>query len=425
MASAIAARRFNESHALASAALIGPLLSLYAPLGMAPLFAVTAAAVLGLGFRHRPWRNVWNSSTAILCAILAWAALSLTWTIEPTNALVTVPRLIGLTAGGMILVASATTLDDRGRRRVGLALATGTTLALIMVNVEIHLVGPGRYMFYLRHPPYDSYIPRLGRGLTVSAILMVPAMMAAWRAGHRAWSLLILGLATLAIAGGQTLSAKMVLLATPVLFFAGIRRPALASRMIAVGAMAIILSFPLLALLPSPQETADLMPHHFPNSTHHRLTIWNFTAVKAMEHPLLGWGIEASRSIPGAEDWVRILRYAPAFGRRVTVDEQFLPLHPHCAPGQFWLELGGIGALLLCALMAALTRASARIPDRRDAAIAAVVIGAVFVVASVSYGIWQSWWLGTLWLTAAFCVALRNPPEPLPSTLAGTAGAGD
>lgn len=407
------ADRIDESHALALAALTGPVVALYTALGMAPLFVTVGIAALALGRHRQPWRHVWKPGAVALAGIMAWMAVSMAWTIELPQSLITLPRLIAMTAGGLVLTALASRLEAEGRARVRLALATGLTLALGLAAIEIYLHGPGGMMFHRHHPWFDNYIPRLDRGLTVFSLLVVPAMVAAWRRGFRLWSGIILVLAVMVFAGGQTLSAKLALALMPAVFLVALRWPRATGAGMS-GVMAVtILAFPLLALAPAPQATSDALPF-LPNSAHHRLTIWIFAAGKVLEHPVRGWGLEASRSIPGGEDEVVVTR--PSTARSSgwePVTEQFLPLHPHNSPGQVWLELGGIGAILACGLMVVLGRVIAAAPNRVDAAMIAASASAAFIVACISYGVWQSWWIGSLWLTAALATAVATRREEL------------
>jgi O-antigen ligase len=133
-----------------------------------------------------------------------------------------------------------------------------------------------------------------------------------------------------------------------------------------------------------------------PGSTHHRLVIWRFTAERIAERPFLGWGFDGSRSVPGGDE-------------DLGVGETALPLHPHNAALQWWLELGLPGAAIGAAFLLALVRAIVRdLPDRPSAAAALGLLVSGTVVANVSYGIWQGWWLAALALSAALMVAVAN-----------------
>jgi len=119
-------------------------------------------------------------------------------------------------------------------------------------------------------------------------------------------------------------------------------------------------------------------------SIYHRAAIWQFVAERIEEKPLLGWGLHASRSMPGAKELV-------ARGAEI------LPLHPHNGPLQLWLELGAIGAVLGAALLAWLARNAA-------SAAQAAALTAMLVVGSVSFGLWQGWWMAAIWLVVGLAV---------------------
>jgi O-antigen ligase len=80
-----------------------------------------------------------------------------------------------------------------------------------------------------------------------------------------------------------------------------------------------------------------------------------------------------------------------------------MPLHPHNAALQIWLEAGGIGAALTSLfVLLALSTAARRWPLSRPGAAASLSFAvAALLIAGLSYGIWQTWWLATLWLGAA------------------------
>ena len=83
------------------------------------------------------------------------------------------------------------------------------------------------------------------------------------------------------------------------------------------------ITFARLGSLAALTETADAVKL----SAGHRLWIWSFAGDRIAERPLTGWGLDASRSIPGGKDPIR-------------PGETWLPLHPHNASLQLWLELG-------------------------------------------------------------------------------------
>ena len=68
--------------------------------------------------------------------------------------------------------------------------------------------------------------------------------------------------------------------------------------LITLGAIYLIAMPLIIELLPSPAEIADAVAASGlnPNETH-RLYIWSFTTERILEHPWLGWGMDAARSL--------------------------------------------------------------------------------------------------------------------------------
>jgi hypothetical protein len=75
-----------------------------------------------------------------------------------------------------------------------------------------------------------------------------------------------------------------------------------------------------------------------------------------------------------------------------------------------WLELGLPGAAAFAALALIGLAAAGRLPAWPRAA-AAAALAAALGVASLSFGIWQNWWLATLALAAAITTALLGGDE--------------
>lgn len=128
-----------------------------------------------------------------------------------------------------------------------------------------------------------------------------------------------------------------------------------------------------------------------------RLDIWIAVAHKVMEAPWLGHGIEAARFI---EDWSTTTEHV----NRTNFH------HPHNAALQIWLEFGALGAGLAALAWAAICLPLARWTQRPQA-VAAGTLAATFVVAMISYGLWQSWWLAVFATLPVIFIFLpgRNP----------------
>jgi len=138
----------------------------------------------------------------------------------------------------------------------------------------------------------------------------------------------------------------------------------------------------------------------------HRIYIWDFVAGRIADKPLLGWGLDSARRMPGGQDTVTLGENCPD---ATPVVGQKLPLHPHNAILQTWLELGAAGIVLG---FGGLILTLGTIYARRRRVVAAVLVAssvAGTLVALVSYGVWQEWFLSALMLSAAVAaLALRQ-----------------
>jgi O-antigen ligase len=141
----------------------------------------------------------------------------------------------------------------------------------------------------------------------------------------------------------------------------------------------------------------------------HRLLIWRFTADRIAERPLLGWGMDASRELPGGHEDLSKALPGLNFNYSITA----ISLHPHSAALQWLVELGLPGLCLGLAIIAlGLWHAAFRgalSSAERAGALAWAAAG--LTVAMLSFGIWQAWWLATLWLTATLYAATVDNEE--------------
>jgi O-antigen ligase len=135
------------------------------------------------------------------------------------------------------------------------------------------------------------------------------------------------------------------------------------------------------------------------SSAIHRLVIWRFTAERIAERPYLGWGMDSSRALPGAKEHLAAL--LPQAGLEPSAEA--LPLHPHSALLQWEVELGVPGTLLCLAVIAwGLWRVGFSVDlGRVDRAGALAWATTALVVAMLSFGTWQAWWLSCVFLTAS------------------------
>lgn len=390
--------------ALAATALLLPLVGIFAPLGLAPLAATATLACLPLTIRERSWVNLPSAIRWLPLLLVGWAAVSAVWAIDPHEALAGAAKQALSTIGGLVLVSAALSLDSKERRRLAWYLLAGTVAGGLLLTAE-YLTdrGVSTLMAMAKQRALVGNKSPLNRGATI-LILCAAAALTQFRHGRPYWAQGVTVMVLLAMFTGDSLSTRIAVV-------------------IGLGTGGIVMLWPrrgihlLMAAvtilwIAAPIGAAHMPdPHHtfrhwtwLPLSSHHRTTIWGFTGRHIAEKPGLGWGMEASRRIPGADDELVFRQYFEDGRPKLFITESMLPLHPHNGILQIWLELGAVGALLstlfLVQVLAAVSRLDA--DDRLGRAIACGGFFAALTIATTSYGIWQSWWQAGLWLTAAF-----------------------
>ena len=403
---------------LALAALIGPPLSVFAAAGMAPLLALLALALIaGDGRTSLAAARSCPPIPALLVLISAWGAMSALWSPIPAHTLLESGRFLLISAAGLLALKHAAALDALESARLDRVLIAGVIAAILLLQIELH--GDETVARYMLGVPEARLaaagIGRYDRGVTVLMLLAWPA--AAALATRRRW----LGLALLAAAIGATVgefSSRAAIIALAI-GAAAAAVAAAAPRLAALGLVgAVVLAacvFPAAAPDGAGINRIRAAAPSLPDSAVHRLEIWRFVAERIADRPILGWGMDASRAVPGGKS--RVIDLYP----EVTMNDraEALPLHPHDAALQWRLELGLPGtALVLAALAVALWRLArdhAGAPWRR--ALSFGYAAAALAVALLSFGAWQAWWLSTLWLGAA----LLARPDSDPRRRAGVA----
>ncbi len=355
-----------------------PLLALV-PHAAAPLAGLAGLCAAGLIAARPPGRlAALGAPAGLLGGVLVWGALSAFWSIDPWRSLALDLRLLGLFAAALALAGAASRLAAPWR--LSLFLLAGSFIGAALALFDLATAGGLSQYVSVR-----SFIaPRLNQIAVWLAIIALPAAALLLSRGRVVLALLAAAAMALTVGTLDGTTAKLALaLSLPVAGLFYLRRSVVAGLAAVLAVLAILtapLTLPRLERLPALFAAADA----FKDSAGHRLLIWSFTGDRIAERPYLGWGLDAARAIPGGNDEIR-----PA--------QNWLPLHPHDAALQLWLELGAPAAALLALLVGLLWLRLAAAPwPRLYTAAAGGSLAATLFVALAGWGIWQEWWLGTL-----------------------------
>lgn len=383
---------------LAAVAAILPPLAVFAPLGIAPLLALVALALLILAPRFFIAALGDIAGLVFLLAMLAlWAIASAAWSILPEHSLLEGARFLAVSAFGLIAFGGASTLSPSARARVGTASCIGVSIAVGLLLVERFSVGALSRWALAIGPDATFSLTRFDRGVTVMVLALWPALMAGTIGRGKRLTLAIAVPATAFVLYSTT--SMLAVLFGMAIFLIGLALPRLTAAALALGVLAIALVLPLAA----PGERAVIALHHevpwLKPSVTHRLLVWRFTADRIAERPFLGWGMDASRELPGGHRDFSVT--LPELGLPSMAPA--LPLHPHDAALQWQVELGQPGtALGLAIIFWLLWRIGWRSElSRQRRAGALAFAAAALVIGLLSFGVWQAWWQSCLWLTAA------------------------
>jgi O-antigen ligase len=328
---------------------------------------------------------------------LAYVLLTLLWAIDAAEGLDGWVRISSGALFGLAMAGNAASLDeaDRGRVARWLVFGTAAAIALLLAQLASQRVFGFDESFASRwHGPETNLWALFNRPVGILAIVLPLAALAAYRVHGAIAAIVMIAAGMFCVSNFNSMGAELaVAVAAGAAIFAGIfvkRGAAILTVALAAG----ILAAPLIAS--APQFDALAQRRDVSVSIYHRAAIWSFAAEKILEKPAFGWGMHASRTMPEGK-----VQFAPG--------AELLPLHPHNAALQIWLELGLIGAFAAAAAILALGR---RIKgDRATRAALAGTLLAAFAVGSVGYGIWQGWWMGALWILVAFGAVL-TPANP-------------
>jgi len=384
--------------ALVLSAFAVPVVGVVAPKGIVVVLLIAGAAGIAAWAKEgRPRLPVDRRLILLLAALAVWAAMTAAWAFVPVDALALVAKLVAIAVAGLGVMFAAGRLEAEHRASAENALAVGMIAGLAAFAVGFvyaRATGDSLWGSYKTDP-----LTTLKTGAVVLGLVAWPAAAAAWRRGWR----LATGIVGLAVYVAGALVSSGTALVAPLVGLAGFAVVRLWGRrgawFLAAVSVVAALTAPQVLSSRTFQDTMAGLVAAAPSSASHRLKIWDFVAGKIDEKPLLGWGMDGSRWIPKDH-------------RRLGPETEILPLHPHNAFLQVRVELGVPGAVIFALLLGAFfAGVVGAVGDRFAGAVMAGTASAYLTVASVSYGIWQNWWVAFGWVLAVLTATVLRPPS--------------
>jgi O-antigen ligase len=341
--------------------------------------------------------------------ICIWSFISIPWSINTWSAAIGAAKLTGNIAAGVLFFIVIQGLKNAEKKLVVSWLLAGFIFVLGMLFFEIGSGDP----IYLALKGISSKVYGKPFWLNISILILAILAWPLWLAKFNknvpkklykgtalfviftASSILILLLQIGFITGFLAFCAGMLCASLAWLF--GRRAIVAATIIIVFVGLTLPLGFKYV------KNPLPKIPNFItlPYSAQHRIKIWEFTANKIDQKRILGWGFNASKLMPDGNSMLYADTGQP-YGKAI-------PLHPHNAILQLWLELGLPGIIFYLGLIIFIM---IPITDRRRSKLeSAIMFGqfsTIFVTANLSFGIWQAWWIAAIWLSAVLMVMVSK-----------------
>ncbi len=406
--------KLTNAHVLATAAALFVPLTILLSKAAAPLFAVAAIGIAALElFRWRTLPMPGGPVPCFMAGLAAWALISWWWSITPDETVKTGLALALTFFAGAVVIGAARRLEGRDQKIFRAGLIVGGAVGFALIAFEFasdawlaqHLYDLRGKKLFLVHQRHTA---AMNPGLAATALFFWAWALAvkARYPGRAAGIAIAVAFSLFLLSDSDAVVAGMI--AGAVVFGAVLALPRTVPLVLAAAIAAGIVTAPLVpGLFPDPLEP-DTDLTWLSMSAAHRIVIWKNTVPHIKDKPILGGGFDTTRAL--YKDRVEYHFPKVTQGKAVITVYEPIPLHPHNGVLQVWLELGLVGALILLGLLLAVIRAIATgIGDNTDKAAALALTTTALTIASISFGAWQSWWLASILLGAAFMVAAIGP----------------
>lgn len=324
-----------------------------------------------------------------IASIVGFISLSLLWSVNPGEAIERVIKVSIILIGSVPLFMLSRAIDVETLKPYFWLFPLCVAIAASLIALDLYL---DLAIYKLLHEPQRENYYRtavMNRGLIFTNLSIISTLLCLKLSAlsKKQKALLIIPVAlsmTIALMLGQSQTAQLTYILIPIVLLLIPHKHKLFFKLLASTLFLCLLLTPLIVnlmvseLLPLSMDIEWLRAGY----AGHRLEIWQFVIDYAMQNPLYGYGIEAARFIKD---------FKPLY----LFHEETKVLHPHNFAVQIWIEFGLIGALLSAALLIKLSWHIFSMPEQSRKY--AYIFFILFLVnASISYGLWQSWWIGSM-----------------------------
>jgi O-antigen ligase len=341
--------------------------------------------------------------------IIILCGASVLWSITPETSLHRVVKCTPAFLSGLIALYWASAINKQTANKYLLLLSAGLILSCLLVLSELNF--SGAFHRVLRGLTQTDLLSAavFNRGINTMTLCAFAGLAYLFHIKKN----LVFGLVTLALlatvlVSSDSQSALLAFIIGIAVFYAFPYRYKAAWATLIIIICLGTLTAPLLAIwLFNYAEVINTLPFLGGDRGYAgpRLEIWDYVARYALNNPLYGFGLEATRAIENFDSH-------EIFKSGTTI------LHPHNFALQLWIEFGLIGATIGAAWLGALVYLISKQRSILSQRICLATLIATLSIASMGYGIWQGWWIGMLFYVCATIIVTLKTIEEIPETQA-------
>ena len=353
-------------------------------------------------------------------AFVVYSFTSSLWSVAPYESAKGSLSLALILAGSCLIYYFARNLAPSDQKFVEGGLIAGGILGFSIIGIEIASDGYlTRLALALSGKVVRSSLAvevSMRPGMSVAALFIWPWIMQLYRSLPRFAATGIGGAAVgILLLSGANAAVVAIIFGFGVSILAFFLRQKIAVAFIffmivGIGIMPLVPTW-----IPDPLVSGKNIPK-LPNSAIHRIAIWQVTSKHIAERPFFGHGFNSARALYGSNTKIYNNFFPDTPERSWSNLSEPIPLHPHNMALQIWLELGLFGAMLFAVILAVIANTCAKkLNDPYDRAAVFGLFSSSLVIAGISFGAWQGWWLSALVLIGGLGVlVLRHKAQQEP-----------
>jgi O-antigen ligase len=354
---------------------------------------ITILGSVGLFVARHDLKSLVNKRLSLYALALAgYMLLGCLWAVDPLHSLRSSLAFSGLILCGMGMYPLFKNLKPREREYMAWVLMAGMTVALVLIILEWMFGRP--WLKCCNVSPAKAYT----NASIMLAILFWPAVNMLRQTYHKI--ILLCLCMTVMILADCDASMLGLLGASFIIGFWNVLKPIFAKLWVWVMGIAFVVVPLAFNIFLTDLQIVKINEKMRFFSYIHRLYVWQAASNKIKDYHFMGAGMDASR-IDKVGGEIKQYFFLRSDNRIDHFHSKGIPMHPHNAPLQIWLELGVIGVLLIMAMIIHV----GRMPLASEFA---TVLTVVTLVGLVSVGAWQSWFISTVLFALFFCTQISQ-----------------